>query len=390
MLLALPACLPPAHAAGSWAILTDDGVRSAASLEFSADGTSLLCRTPPASAEPVPLKSVSVLMQQITPATSLPARGSHFFLALSSGERVLSEAAQLANGKVRVVNRRWGDPSFDLESVLSLTAGDSRLADPSGDFTGVRYLNGDTVPGAIAALAREDVTVDMEGIGKIPIHGFSNVADIVFVKDAAIRPLDGEALIALLTGELLRGKATGAGQTVELRTSWSAKPLSIPLEMVASVLFPEGRTVLSDIAPKSAVETPFLGFQRHWQRNRSLTGNILSVGGFTAARGLALHSRTVLEFALPSTLNAGALVAWAGIDDAIPAGKTSAELRVAVDGGLAKTLRLQPAGGPAPVQIEIPTNAAILTITADYGEFGSVGDHVDILYPCLVPRKIAP
>ena len=391
MLVALPACLPPAHAADHWAVMTDSGARTATSLEFSADGTSLVCRDASNSSEALPLTSVAALMQRTTPPSpSVTAERKRFFAVLSSGERLLAESVTLETGQVTIAHSRWGHVPFKVQSVRRLTAHDSRLADPPADFTGVRYFNGDSVPGTVSSIARETVLVDMEAIGKIPVEGLSNVADVVFTRDSAVAAATRETEILLRTGEILRGRLAGAGKRVEVRTSWAAKPLGIPLEMISALLFSDGRTLVSYMTPKSAAETPFLGFQRPWQRDRSLTGNTLSTGGFAASRGLALHSKTVLEFAIPPSAHTSALIAWTGIDDAIPPGTTFAELQIAVDNVPVETLRLRPAAGLFPLRIEIPTNAAALTFTADYGEFGSVGDHVDILYPCLVTRKNAP
>lgn len=381
-------------AADRWAILTVDGQWMADGVEVAADGSRLVCSDAARATTNVPMDSVVVMMQRApaAPGTRDTAPAvKRFYAELVSGERVLADSISLVGALLKVRSDRWGTAEFGLGTVRRIVASDAALPPAGADFTGVRYANGDAVEGRIAALSDSSAVVEMPEIGKVPVESLAGVADIVLVKggDAAMAPTDMDLL--LRTGERFFGRLLGgAGYALRVKPEWTPEPLAVPLEMVAAVGFFKGRTVLSDLTPKSVTEKPFIDFQRPWQRNRALTGKPLSAGWFPAARGLALHTKTVLEYALPASHGELLLVGWVGIDDAIPAGPTSAELRFACDGATAGPWRLAPGGGLMPVRFEIPAEAATLSVTAEYGEYGSVGDHVDVLYPCLIPRGSAP
>jgi hypothetical protein len=422
----------PGAAAAEWAVLTESAARTAATVEFSADGSALVCRNPAAGAASVPVRSVVALLQRsAAPLPTARAGTRRFYAEMPSGERVLAESMTFADGKLRIRNSRWGEVLFGTQTVCRLRTGDCRMPALPGDFKGVRYRNGDTVPGAIASIVQETIFVDMDGIGRIPVQGFSNVADVVFTTNSTARPERQQTEVFLQTGEILCGKITaGSAKHLALKTAWMDRPLNVPIETIRGLLFTSGgvtpdpragnagpplvgapsvrppasggptnlhrvaapspeRILLSDLTPKSVAQTPFLDFQRPWQRDRTLLGGPLSIGDFTGAHGLALHTKTVMEFALPPAPDGAVLVGWAGIDGAIPPANTFADLRLAVDGAPVKALQLRPSGGLTPLQIALPTNASTLTITTDYGDLGSAGDHVSIIYPCLTRRAHA-
>ena len=386
MLAVLPACLSRAQTAENWAVMTGSGARTAASVGFSADGASLVCRDALASAVAIPVSSVVALMQR-SPAPALrPIPARRFYAELSSGERMLADAVELEQGTLRIANSRWGSVNLSTGEVWRLVADDTRLPEVPASFAGVRHTNGDTAEGAIDSIVREIVLVDMPGIGKIPIEGFASIGDIVFQKSRPARSGLRGTEVFLRTGETLHGKLSGGtAWSLRLKTAWAAEPLVIPLDMVAAVAFMEGRTMLSDMAPTSVAETPFLDIKRPWQRNRALAGGVLTVGGFQAASGLALHAKAALDFKVPAAPGETVLLAWVGVDDAVSPG-AAADVRVSVDGEVKSAVQVRAGDEPLPLRVEVSTNAVTLSITADVGADGALGDHVDILYPCWVAR----
>lgn len=392
--LAVAACgiALSASAAGRWAILTDNGERRGASVEFTADESALVLKQDNGGSARLPLSEVAALTQR---ATAAPGRGATnpvvraFHAELMSRERVLAETMDLSGDTFTLGNTNWGKVELAVTSVWRLVATDARLAAPPPDFTGVRYANGDSVAGAVVWLGGARVLVDMPGVGKIPVDDLATVADIVLCKAAAPLPLDRGMEVWLRTGERFRGTCAGGSNGVmRFKTTWARQPLNIPLDMVSAAVMLDGRVLLSAVATKSAAAATFLGFHRPAVRDRALTGGVLSVDGFAAARGIALYAGTTLDFSLLAAPGGTRLIAWAGVDDIIPPGMGSAGFKVTADGTTVYTGQLEAGGGLIPLGIEIPANTSVLSLSATYGPLGSAGGHVDVLYPLLKTQPV--
>jgi len=376
------------HASTPWAILTDDGARTAAAVGFAADGASLVVKPSGGAPVSLPLRSIIALSHR---AVAPPQRlgdstlSRRFYVELLSGERILADTMELVDDKLVVANAQWGRVALPLKSVLKVVASDARLAAAPPDFTGVRYVNGDTVPGAVVSITRTGAMVDMAGVGKIPVDDLASVSDIVLSKGGAGRMAMKGVEVLLLTGELLSGTCAGGSDGfMKLKTVWAGEVLTIPLAMLSAVVFPEGRRLLWAEPSTSATAAPFLGFHRPAARNRAMAGGPLSVDGFRASRGLALYGGTTLGFA--AAPGGAVLLAWAGVDDAIPPGMGAAALTVAVDGTTVQTVPLEAGGGLIPLKIPIPANSTNVTFHAGITPRGPAGSHVDLLYPCLVMK----
>ena len=390
--LAVAACgiALSASAASRWAILTEAGERRAAAVEFAADGSAIVLKQDNGGSARLPLTEVAALTRQFA---TTPERGAtnpvvrRFYAELMSHERVLAETMNLSGDTFTLWNTNWGKVEFAVTSVWRLVAGDARLPAAPPDFTGVRYANGDSVAGAVVWLGGSRVLVDMPGVGKIPVDDLATVADIVLGKAAAPPPLDRGIEVSLRTGESFRGTCAGGSNGVmRFKTTWASQPLNIPLDMVSAAVLLDGRRLLSAVATKSAAATPFLGFHRPAVRDRALTGGVLSVDGFAAARGIAFYAGTTLDFTLPAAPGGMRLLAWVGVDDLIPAGMGSTGFKVTADGNTVYTGQLEAGGGLIPLGINIPANTAVLSLIATYGPLGSAGGHVDVLYPLLKPQ----
>lgn len=88
-----------ASAASRWAILTDDGERRAAAVEFTADGSAIVLKQAAGGSVSLPLNQVAALTQQFA---TTPGRGATnpvvraFHAELMSRERVLAETMDLS------------------------------------------------------------------------------------------------------------------------------------------------------------------------------------------------------------------------------------------------------------------------------------------------------
>lgn len=129
---------------------------------------------------------------------------------------------------------------------------------------------------------------------------------------------------------------------------------------------------LSDLEPVRLSSTLLLADHlAPVQRDRNLERGTLSVGQRTYVKGLAVHSRTILEYDVAGYAYFRCVL---GIDDAVAAGH--AVVRIEADG---KELfqAVVSTRDPAPRDLELKLDGAKrLKLTVDYGEDFDLGDHV--------------
>ena len=339
----------------------------------------------------VPAGSVIALMQRAMMGTNGLVASARvdpcFYAELSTGERVRAWTMEFSKGILRITHKDWGPIEFAASTVRRLVVENVRLPEVSPSFTGVRYVNGDIAGGEVVSISRDGVLVDVAGIGKVPITELATVTEIALTGAPLVKPPTPIAEVFLQNGERVQGKVVGGNERIlNLAVAWKREPLAIPLDWIMSVYFGQGRTLLSALTPVSVAQIPYFDFQRPWRRDESLLGSGLKVGGFAAGRGVALHAKTRLDYVLPEARGGGHLVAWVGVDDAIVNGVGEAGVMVLVDGIVMATIPVRSGGGLVPVFVETVTNAARLSITADFGSNGSIGAHVDVLYPVWEAR----
>lgn len=158
------------------------------------------------------------------------------------------------------------------------------------------------------------------------------------------------------------------------------------LSDLACLSFVGGVTFASDLEPVAVDESGFDGDVVHpWQRDASVTGSPLVVGGRTHGKGLGTHSRSKLSFAVPAA--AASFWTRVGLDD------SSAELGIAaaVDvrvlvGGVVKfegkALR---SGVVADTGLLAVRPGEVVTLETDFGSGRDLGDRVDWLSPVFLP-----
>lgn len=191
----------------------------------------------------------------------------------------------------------------------------------------------------------------------------------------------GGSRLALASAAIIDGDLLGRGPGgVEFR---------LPLEKLASVEL--AVTYLSDLAPESAVWTPYFGSGdavlpalRRFYRPRvdvGLTGGPLRLGGVSYAKGLALHSRSEVVYRLAEQYSM--LRAVVGIDDGVrPAGHV--RLLIYADERLLLDKPISGRDEPLPVAVELD-GAARLRIVVDFGDDLDVSDHLNLCEPRLIP-----
>lgn len=157
-----------------------------------------------------------------------------------------------------------------------------------------------------------------------------------------------------------------------------------PLAAVARLDFSQGKIVyLSDLEAESVRWTPYLGstpalpFRAEFaapRKDTGLEGAPLELNGKTYAKGLAIHSRTELEYRLPGAFRR--LQATVGIDDAV---RPRGNVRLVIRGDGRVLYEGTVAGSDAPTPLDVDLQGVrVLAILVDFGEDMDVADHLDL------------
>ncbi|MFH0944528.1 MAG: NPCBM/NEW2 domain-containing protein [Planctomycetota bacterium] len=330
--------------------------------------------------EPVPPFEADVLIETVD--------GSELTGMLGEGDEDTVELETAGLGLLRL--------PIDLIRAASFGPAESRINPSLLRATGSEDVlfrkgpvEGDELPGTLVRLGIRGVTIDCE-LGEIQV-------DLEKVLGVAVAPIAGSpkpyqrrAELELKDGGLLIGDLIDLStRMVRVRTVF-AEELLIPLGRLTRVRFSSDRFVyLSDLDPSQVEQTPFIGnddqFLFPWCRDRSVTGQPLSVGGRRYGKGLGLHSRCRLTYDLDGgySLFQGLF----GLADEVMQLEASGSvtLRVLVD----QEVRFESPvirSGDDPVQIpgiEL-AGAKTLTIEVGFADRGDVADRVALCDPILV------
>jgi hypothetical protein len=180
-------------------------------------------------------------------------------------------------------------------------------------------------------------------------------------------------LAQLLSGDVLAGVwQTADDNQISLQTAWG--PVSVPRTAVARVVFRNGKvTFVSDLEPASVEQVPYFGRLMTWSRDQAFNGNPLKLKGKAYAKGLAVHSRCVLTYAIDGEYES--FKATVGFDESSQ-GRGRVVCRVLGDD---KELFANPdlAATAEPVAIEVGVaGVKQLSLEVDYGEAEDTGDRV--------------
>jgi hypothetical protein len=274
---------PPRQAAPAQAVLANGDVLYG-SIESESD-VALRLRTPfgPVALRFEHLRRLTILTTRGGRWTRAPDLARGDLIRLASGEEDVGVVERVGETQVgfrsAILKERLNYPLRDVAEIHFQPVGARSLFEPGRLFASVALSDGSSIRGNLRSLAPEGVKLDAE------------VASL--------------------------------GETV------------LPLGQVASIAFHNGSLVyLSDLAPTAAAEKPFVGtgptFFPH-QRDRAVTGDDrpISVDGKRYARGLGVHARSELAFALEGKFST--FQAVAGLDDSA-AGGGSVVFKVIGDG----------------------------------------------------------
>lgn len=256
-----------------------------------------------------------------------------------------------------------------------------RSTDTTGDLLVVGQRGGlDYHRGVVAEVTGERVQFSLEG-ETLPVKRVK-VFGIVFYQTAGSAAPKVLAHITDISG------SRWAVQTVSLEagelawTTPSGVSLKRDLEKIVRLEFSqEGVAYLSDLQPESIEWTPYFGTsadpagrERLYapRVNQNLQSQPLSLGGQQYARGIAIHSRTLLVYRLPDRFQR--FQATAGVDDFV---RPRGNLRLVIRGDDRVLLDTTITGADAPIPVDLDISGARrVSILADFGDGLDVADHL--------------
>lgn len=196
------------------------------------------------------------------------------------------------------------------------------------------------------------------------------VAALAFA-DAA--PGREPAIAILRNGERFAGRVTGGGEAAIVLESHSLGSLSIAWASLERIECRSDRLVyLSDAQPAGYDFEPF--FTKNWPYalDKTLSGAPIVLGGRTYAKGIVMHSRATLSYAIGGGFTTFA--ATVGIADEMD-GRGNVRMAVVGDGKLLwEGERIR--GGVAPREISVDiTGVKTLELLVDYGDDLDLSDH---------------
>jgi hypothetical protein len=205
--------------------------------------------------------------------------------------------------------------------------------------------------------------------------GGDRLQALVFAAHPAAHPTrTALQMVHLANGDTLSGNWQSlADGKIALHMPWNVV-WEIPIESVQQIDTRNGNLVhLSDQQPVTVEQTPYFGRLLSYHRDESLDGAPLKMKGKTYAKGLAVHSRCVLSYALDGQFNT--FKTTVGFDDAAGTHGNVA-CRVLADG---KELFAKPElrSDQEPQALELSVQGAkLLTLEVDFGENEDIQDRV--------------
>jgi len=198
---------------------------------------------------------------------------------------------------------------------------------------------------------------------------------IIFAQGTGAKPSPPAAACQLDDGSIWCGSIESSDRNSVCLRLTGGQTVRIPLPRLREIRFNSDRLIfLSDLEPAKFEFEPFGATHWPWRRNRSVANRPLRIDGQSFTRGLGVHSRTVLTYALDGTYTQ--LAAIIGIDDgARPRGNVI--FRVTTDGK--EVFNSGPVTGkdkPRPILVPIH-KARSLELIVDFGQDLDLGDQAD-------------
>lgn len=182
---------------------------------------------------------------------------------------------------------------------------------------------------------------------------------------AVVTGLDGSRVVGVLRGLSADSVAVASPALGEVKS---------PLDSVAVVDVLWGRSVwVSALEPAAVKEAGWLGGSFPWRRDASVAGKPLTMRGRVFGRGIGVHSRSSLVYALDGKF--ALLTGMIGLDDG-GGGSGDVEFVVRGDGRELSRAAMKADDAPRPLRVEV-RGVSRLELLVDFGGKMDTGDHAD-------------
>ncbi|HBL42387.1 MAG TPA: hypothetical protein DDZ90_03225, partial [Planctomycetaceae bacterium] len=144
---------------------------------------------------------------------------------------------------------------------------------------------------------------------------------------------------------------------------------------IASLDFSQGKVrYLSDLEPANIEYTPFFDTVWKYRKDRHRDGGPLRVGGKEYARGLYIHSKTLLQYRLKGEYrNFRAIM---GIDDSVP-GIGFVYVEIKGDGRILYSGNVRSSDSPVELNLDV-RGVRDFEVLVDFGDNLEICDHLDL------------
>jgi NPCBM/NEW2 domain-containing protein len=352
-----------------------------AELVYTADGRAIYGHVRIGAAEtvivdgdgaPVTLRRDEVSSIDFRPPGPDGSHSSAPQVVLRNGDRFIGPLRQLwppalsRGGATLVVPPSW---------IAAIRVKPGAAAGAPGVRDQVELTNGDRVEGRVEGFRDGRLQVSAS-IGALCIDPHRIRGLLLARGDAPLEPAPGiQVTLETITGERLTGEwLTLTSSEIRLKPSWGPE-LTVPLERATRLTVLNGRLVfLSDIHPTEVEEIPSFDTPHPFQVDHSQGGRPLRLGGRVYARGLGVHARSALTYALAGSFKMFA--ATLGVDSEVGNGG-SVIFRLVGD---EKLLYESPVfrGGDAPLPVTVDVSGVLLLrLEVEQSDNGDVADHAD-------------
>lgn len=183
--------------------------------------------------------------------------------------------------------------------------------------------------------------------------------------------------VTLQTGDVLQlDRVVFDGETMQAGLS-AGGTVTLPLAELHMLDFSGGKVrYLSAMEPRDVRYTPFFDVTWEYRRDRNLDGRPLRVGDRNYARGLSIHSKTLLQYRLDGDYRR--FQAVMGIDRNIE-GWEQGHVKVVIRGDGKPLLETEVRGTdePRPIDLDV-SGVRDLQILVDFGSNLDIADHLDL------------
>lgn len=229
----------------------------------------------------------------------------------------------------------------------------------------------DSITGLVNKLTDTELLIEVDGqLRNLPrdrVHG-------VVIALAAPETRLPRCTFHLIDGSVLGGDLVSlAAGKAQIQVAGNSR-VEIAWESVLRVVVRSSRVVyLSDLKAAEFKQQAFVTLLRPWQRDKSVTGKPLTLGGKVFDKGIGLQSQAELTFEIPGEYDV--LAATIGID-ADAAGKGDCIFEVHVDGQRLFSERVRGTDPPQDIQVPVARGKQVSLVVLPGADL-DLADHSD-------------